>query len=430
MKEYLHNIKNTQDLINLKNDKNPQTGFANDNHVSTINNQYIDPAIDYHPLTSISADTKTDDWFMKNAWGIVIKTSESGEDWELVGNRQLWEDFKAGKDTGHPIGRYWLNDDGTARKCDPNDSTKFLDGSPVPNDEGQIMVYLPDLYYRVYTMKSGHTVLWMSNKNIGGHKLDASMIGAFLCTNYNGKAYSRISDNIGSDWSTTTGYERTQAVGKYFNIMNYNQWRYIVMLHLSEFGTNDIQKTLGQGEKYKNNFIVGKTSKIGDKTHFFNNTIDEQNSDPRFLSTQNFLGIENLIYKYIYCSGIFFDYNTVYIYNDPTKLYKSTQKIINNNKLIYRTIQIPKDLVHNNTLYTTDIVCGPFFDILPTAQTEKFNKSKWKDASDYIYDNGIPRIFGSGNRNYCGLIYINLHDDYNDVIAIRNGYFGSIKFIK
>jgi hypothetical protein len=49
------------------------------------------------------------------AWGIIIKSDS--DDWELIGNRQLYADFKSGKNTGHPIGRYWVQDDGTARKC-------------------------------------------------------------------------------------------------------------------------------------------------------------------------------------------------------------------------------------------------------------------------------------------------------------------------
>lgn len=203
----------------------------------------------------------------KEAWGIIIKSDS--EDWELISNRQLYADFKSGKNTGHPIGRYWVQDDGTARKCDPKDSSKFLDGSTVPLDKGQFMVYLPRLYYLVKEDKENNRrYLWMSDHDIGGHYLESSMIGAFLCTNYGGKAYSRPSDNIGKVWTIIESFERNQAVGKNFNNMDYDQWKYLIMLHLSEFGSVDIQNTIGKGEDGYI-FNVGNTLTCGDSIKYY-----------------------------------------------------------------------------------------------------------------------------------------------------------------
>lgn len=430
MKEYLHKFNSLEELSDKKNGtSDPNTAFNDDEHVSIIDEpkNYTTgrEIIDYNPITS-SGTVLDDATLNKIAWGIIIKTSESGEDWELVGNRQLWEDFKAGKTTGHPIGRYWLTDDGTARKCDPNDSTKFLDGSPVPNDEGQIMVYLPTLYFLNKTdEKTGHSTLWMSNRDLGGPVIKESMIGAFLSTNYDGKAYSRISDNIGTDWSIITGYERTQAVGPYFNNMDYDQWRYIIMLHLSEFGTNDIQNTIGIGQK-NNNHFVGKTSNYGDKLCYLNEQGTSKNSDKSAYGIQNFLGLEGLLHKYVWCGGVLNDFTGIYIYKDPTKLYKTLPEITNLGRYNYR------QLYQSSQGKILDIIGGKYFDVF-AKKVGDLKNSKFKD-SQYMYinwENRAVELFGHGANSSSGLAYCGGSSSFgisNSGWAVRCGYFGPINF--
>lgn len=440
MKEYLHKFNSLEELSDKKNGiSDPNTAFNNDEHVSIIeapkNYTTGKETIDYNPIVSSEKVKVLDDKTLsKIAWGIIIKTSESKEDWELVGNRQLWEDFKTGKDTGHPIGRYWLQDDGTARKCDPNDSTKFLDGSPVPNDKGQIMVYLPTLYFLNKTdEKTGHSTLWMSNKDLGGPVIKESMIGAFLSTNYDGKAYSRISDNIGRDWSMIKGYERLQAVGPYFNHMDYDQWRYIIMLHLSEFGTNNICSTIGRGQdsSLRN---VGKTAKFGDKTCYVdtNELAEKENKDTN--GFQNFLGLEGLIYHYVYCGGVLNHTDGVYLYKDPTKLYKTKNDITKLAKTKYRFIPKGSKINSGNEIddIISDVCGGDYFDVF--AKKTEFRKfSKWLDGQYTLgkFNDRVIRLFGMNDRHIYGLAYCDGSYSFEEgyLNAIRCGYFGKINFI-
>lgn len=363
------------------------------------------------------------------AWGIIIKSDS--DDWELIGNRQLYSDFKEGKKTGHPIGRYWVQDDGTARKCDPNDSSKFLDGSTVPLDKGQFMVYLPKLYYLVKEDKENNRrYLWMSDHDIGGHYLESSMIGAFLCTNYNGKAYSRPSNNIGEDWSSITGFKRNQVVGKNFNNMDYDQLRYIIMLHLSEFGSIDIQNIIGSGEdRDKQN--VGNTLKCGDSINYYKQTSSDIEPNKNNYGKQNFLGIEGIIGKYVCCGGLLNYTDGIYIYKDPNNLYTTKEEIVKLGKNNYRVI--PNTYKQSNT-FVADIIGGDYFDVFmsKSAKNEKKNWGNEVQNNLFYYDNNPLGVFGIGGNDRCGLIFFNGSFPFDFSYfghACRNGYFGPIKFI-
>lgn len=361
------------------------------------------------------------------AWGIIIKSDS--EDWELIGNRQLYSDFKERKKTGHPISRYWVQDDGTARKCDPKDSSKFLDGSKVPLDKGQIMVYLPRLYYLVKEDKENNCrYLWMSDHDIGGHYLESSMIGAFLCTNYGGKAYSRPSGNIGEDWSLISSFERNQAVGKNFNNMDYDQLRYLIMLHLSEFGSIDIQKTIGRGEK---NYVsyVGNTLKCGDNIGYYDKAstnIKEYN-----FGKQNFLGIEGIIHKLTLLGGsLSHDYG-IYIYKDPNNLYTTKEEIVKLGKDNYRVIS---NTYKQSNTFVADIIGEDYFDVFMSKSSNNPQKNWGEDRQENLFDGNNKELvlFGNSNWNYAGLLNIkptNSPNYYSSVHACRNGYFGPIKFI-
>lgn len=366
------------------------------------------------------------------AWGIIIKSDS--EDWELIGNRQLYADFKSGKNTGHPIGRYWVQDDGTARKCDPKDSSKFLDGSTVPLDKGQFMVYLPRLYYLVKEDKENNRrYLWMSDHDIGGHYLESSMIGAFLSTNYNGKAYSRPSDNIGNDWSITTGFERNQAVGKNFTNMDYDQWRYLIMLHLSEFGSIDIQNTIGIGCDWTID-NVGNTLNFGDSIGYYNKKSSSIETSKNVIGKQNFFGIEGILHKHIYCGGLLNNEDGIYVYKDPNNLYKTKEEIFKLGERNYRVI--PNTYKQKNT-YIVDIIGEDYFDIF-MSKSSKNNQKIWgSDEQKTLFskynDDTSFTLFGHGDLIFYGLAYADGSNAFiayaNGSTACRNGYFGPIKFI-
>lgn len=364
------------------------------------------------------------------AWGIIIKSDS--EDWELIGNRQLYSDFKAGKKTGHPVGRYWVQDDGTARKCDPKDSSKFLDGSKVPLDKGQFMVYLPRLYYLVKEDKENNRrYLWMSDHDIGGHYLESSMIGAFLSTNYDGKAYSRPSDNIGKDWSMVSSFERNQAIGKNFDNMDYDQWRYLIMLHLSEFGTANIQSTIRDGGDSDNN--VGNTLQCGDSIGYYKRNSSDIETNKKAYGKQNFLGIEGIVNKYTWCGGLLNTTDSIYLYKDPNNLYKTKEEITKLGEGNYRVIKKISNLTYG---WVGDIICGDYFDVFISKEATSFHNN-WGgyQSSLFKYNNGVITLFGDnygqGANVYCGLIkaHVTFFNDYDSSKACRNGYFGTIKFI-
>jgi hypothetical protein len=319
----------------------------------------------------------------------------------------------------------------------PKDSSKFLDGSTVPLDKGQFMVYLPRLYYLVKEDKENNRrYLWMSDHDIGGHYLESSMLGAFLSTNYNGKAYSRPSDDIGNDWSTVAGFERNQAVGKYFNNMDYDQWRYLIMLHLSEFGTNDIQKTIGKGDTYNN--IVGNTLTCGDSIGYYKSKSSDIETHKLYsYGKQNFLGIEGIINMKTLCGGLLQYNDGIYTYKDPTNLYKTKDEIVALGKGNYRVITGIVKASINSTVHIGDFIGGDYFDTFISKEYKDNVSSKnWGRDSQQLelsfsYNDNIF-LFGIGYYNNCGLAYAvgkYEFDRVNKEFAVRNGYFGPIKFI-
>lgn len=293
------------------------------------------------------------------------------------------------------------------------------------------MVYLPRLYYLVKEDKENNRrYLWMSDHDIGGHYLESSMIGAFLCTNYGGKAYSRPSDNIGEDWSMVSSFERNQASGKNFNNIDYDQWRYLIMLHLSEFGSIDIQNIIGRGEvrDMKN---VGTTLKCGDSIGYYKQDSSNIETNKASHGKQNFFGIEGIVYKSVFCGGIVNDSTGIYIYKDPNNLYMNKEKIIKLGEDNYRVIP---NTYKQSYEYIMDIIGGDYFDVFMSKSSVYGLKNWGKDTQVRLFDlyGTYLALFGSAVDSYQGLAHAYNGGGYMDsylFLACRNGYFGPIKFI-
>lgn len=206
------------------------------------------------------------------AWGVPIKQNQDDNEWGVVGNTAMWEQYKAG------IGRYLVTDDGSKMaKMSRNDSTVFADGTAVDETKGNVMFVGKDLYYLVRTDETTQTAtLWMSALPIGGHVIKAPIMGAYKGSiGADGKLHSRRGFKPAGSRSIRQFWELARKNGDDYGLTGYQHFfQYLTMLQLSEYGCPDCQRKIGYGVGGKNSnnsswnaakdFLTGETASLGD----------------------------------------------------------------------------------------------------------------------------------------------------------------------
>ena len=145
------------------------------------------------------------------AWGVPLKET-SNTYWGRVGNLQAWEEYRS------MSGRFLVTEDGRAAKLNPNDSTRYADGTVLDEAKGNVMHISPRLYYRVQEDSiTGIPTLWMSHIPIGGHFIGSAnnglhnVIGAYKAYKSSSKLVSRRgfaptgSRTISQNWADAQG---------------------------------------------------------------------------------------------------------------------------------------------------------------------------------------------------------------------------------
>lgn len=214
-----------------------------------------------------------------DAIGIISAKDNSLNGWD---NNELFKDiklvgFKDGKET---------------KEINPNNKTKYTDGSTVPNDV-DVMVRLPKFYWKFINTSNGYEILVCKGKKdesydcyahkVNGVEKDNIYIGAYLGYVENDKLRS-ITNILPTVNKPLTNF-RTYAnnVGKGYHVFNYNSLLALQILFILSYKNLNSQSALGLGLVSNNSLTKnGLTDKLG--MLYGNNTA----------TAICFLGVENL----------------------------------------------------------------------------------------------------------------------------------------
>ncbi|OAV76061.1 hypothetical protein Barb7_00295 [Bacteroidales bacterium Barb7] len=167
-----------------------------------------------------------------------------------------------------------------------NDNSNYYeDGSAavLTGGEGDVMVYLPQFYYKLYDVDATHRGLRISEYQIDAtyKKITEGLVGAYKAYVDDGKVYSRSGVRPTAEVSQADFSAYAQARGGGYDIIDYEMHCVIAFLFYAKYGTRDSQYKLGTGNLNYNAGLTGTTDAMG-------------NADTRFAYTgaPSFLGIE------------------------------------------------------------------------------------------------------------------------------------------
>lgn len=372
------------------------------------------------------------------AWGVPIKQDASSPDWGVIGNRQMWTEYKS------HIGRFLLTNAGNAAKLSAQDSSVFADGTALDETKGHVMFIAPRLYYLVQTdAVTGVPTLWMSQIPIGGHYIEQSCFGAYMGS-MSGTAFTSRS-NVKPTGSKTINafWNAAQVNGANFGLQSYDHRKLMVMLLLSEFGNPNCQSKIGYGVggsvgkdlwATASTFLTGATQSNGDAC--VANAIDVVNGEIVGVdcSRVSLFGIEDPWgWMWEMVQGIFFgtsgnaeqDGTEAFIY-DGNRM-PTTDELASHPTGDFRRLTKP-----STSGYIKQMILGEFFDILPAA-IGGGSTSYW---CDYYYANGVGQLglwggYASHGPN-AGLGFASANAAWSlshSTYGSRLAYYGKISFM-
>lgn len=137
----------------------------------------------------------------------------------------------------------------------PNDFTKYADGSSVNSSDGDVMIEFPRFGMNLENDGNGVITVSMSTDTnaFGSDSLDARAfgskdkfyLGAYLTSNNGSSSVSNVAPT--TDIDLTTAIATAQAKGSGYDIMGSYQWTYVQCLYLLKYGNLNSQAALGKG---------------------------------------------------------------------------------------------------------------------------------------------------------------------------------------
>lgn len=371
------------------------------------------------------------------AWGIpLLDETQSSTSRPMTGNTSAWTAYKS------RIGRYLVTASGKAAKLSPSSSGVYADGTALDETKGSIMVIGPRLYYLVQNDSvTGIPYLWMSEMPISSHYVGQNgfnVIGAYKASISSGQLVSRSGVPFDSSGKTIDGYWNcAQSFGSQWGLVDYDLWKWVIMIGMSELQNTNFQSTLGYGvggsigiswDSTVLAMLCGATKSLGDTT----GKIDISNGTNS--SRISLLGIEdfyNLQWEFI--QGVFFGSssnsgqsgNEIFLYSGnrmPTSAELTSHPTGSYRQLTRLTIEG----------WIRTIIKGEYFDF--------FGSATGGDSSsyygDYNYNNSTGQVlFVCGDADggaYSGPFYV--YSTYGwsyaySGIGSRPAFYGVISFV-
>lgn len=231
---------------------------------------------------------------------------------------------------------------GTFIRLDENTRLKYFDGSVAKTDgtEGDVMVYLPEYYYRYENLGGTKFAYRFSRVNLGEDwvHVPASLVGAYKGYVSSNKLYSRSGVTPKGDISFNNATTYSEARGTGYQIIDYYQHCQIAMLFYAKYRNRHSQAVLGiGGAEY--NTKTGGTDALGNR--------DTEKASSGWVNFRGIEGVFGGLEEYV--KGVIINNNVWSITNldnsvRTVKAYSSMGYILH--------IQAEK---------------GPFFDVIPTS---------------------------------------------------------------
>jgi len=343
-------------------------------------------------------------------------------------------------------GRFLVTEDGRAGKLDPNDSTRYADGTPLDETKGNVMHISPRLYYRVQEDSiTGIPTLWMSHIPIGGHYIGSAnngmhnVVAAYKAHRLVDKLVSRSGYAPTGGRTISQNWTDAQANGTDWGLQNYDHRKLMMQFLLSEFGDSNAQKVVGGGLGGTTNasllaetsgLLTGATSTLGDNF----GKIPVALSGGVDTCRVNLMGIEDP-YNWLgeQVQNAFFG-NSANTKQDGTEMFTyegnrmpTTAELETNPTGKYRQTTRP-----TSEMYIKDLMLGEHFDIIPKS-TGGGSSTHW---ATYFYGNDTGQLFLVGGDSYPGayssLVCVNSLYAFSNSHSSRGtrlAYFGKLTFV-
>ncbi len=231
---------------------------------------------------------------------------------------------------------------GTFIRLDENTRLKYFDGSVAKTDgtEGDVMVYLPEYYYRYENLGGTKFAYRFSRVNLGEDwiHVPASLIGAYKGYVSSEKLYSRSGVTPKGDISFNNATTYSEARGTGYQIIDYYQHCQIAMLFYAKYRNRHSQAVLGiGGAEY--NTKTGGTDALGNR--------DTEKASSGWVNFRGIEGVFGGLEEYV--KGVIINNNVWSITNLDNSV---------------RTVKAYSSMGYISHIQAEK---GPFFDVIPTS---------------------------------------------------------------
>lgn len=231
---------------------------------------------------------------------------------------------------------------GTFIRLDENTRLKYFDGSVAKTDgtEGDVMVYLPEYYYRYENLGGTKFAYRFSRVNLGEDwiHVPASLIGAYKGYVSSNKLYSRSGVTPKGDISFNNATTYSEARGTGYQIIDYYQHCQIAMLFYAKYRNRHSQAVLGiGGAEY--NTKTGGTDALGNR--------DTEKASSGWVNFRGIEGVFGGLEEYV--KGVIINNNVWSITNLDNSV---------------RTVKAYSSMGYISHIQAEK---GPFFDVIPTS---------------------------------------------------------------
>lgn len=374
-----------------------------------------------------------------HAWGFTMNALMKDCDLPALGNYDLLTNYKS------RVGRYLVTKTGKAIKLDKSDSTKTIDGITFSADDGDVFVRLPKFYYKVVQTSDDVSNIWMSTQDIGGHEFSEQWLGAYIGHKDDSGALRSIAGVVPTGgWSGETAWAAAQINGKDYGLYDYDTWRMITMLLLSDRKYTNVRYNLGSGcggygDSSTSNWpktkteVTGRTSSLGDSIGFIKFSDIGITTDVANTGHVSYLGLEDLwgwLWQII--QGIYERSGTLYAYKGNRLPTSSELSSIPAGE--YRMFPIGH---HNGNTCSNKYLLGEYFDTIISSADSKYGTSisyGWCTQSfnqDHYQMLDVGGDAGEQTNTpwrYRISRYFSTVDDYGD-LGCRLAYYGTPEIV-
>lgn len=231
---------------------------------------------------------------------------------------------------------------GTFIRLDENTRLKYFDGSVAKTNgtEGDVMVYLPEYYYRYENLGGTKFAYRFSRVNLGEDwvHVPASLVGAYKGYVSSKKLYSRSEVTPKGDISFNNATTYSEARGTGYQIIDYYQHCQIAMLFYAKYRNRHSQAVLGiGGAEY--NTKTGGTDALGNR--------DTEKASSGWVNFRGIEGVFGGLEEYV--KGVIINNNVWSITNLDNSV---------------RTVKAYSSMGYISHIQAEK---GPFFDVIPTS---------------------------------------------------------------